>query len=257
MADTRLIERARKAAQPFLKNRVIKRALIGITMVIVELDDGAVGSSYVLREELTGCTSVFNDNKALIGMEAERMADWAVQEKHVLKRALGIACLNCGARAYLQKANLTGNVDCFSLIKKDDHVAMVGHIGPVVRWMNKKGIANDVFDKGHCEHENLKELSKLEESLKKADVVFLSGTTFINGTIDSLLEHCRQAREVIVIGSTTIAYREAYAETPVSLVAGTLWKQDKKDDLFLISSLAGGIRNLSDCIEKFAYNPKV
>ncbi|HZK29230.1 MAG TPA: DUF364 domain-containing protein [Clostridia bacterium] len=250
-----MIARARKAAEPYLRDRVIKRALIGITMVIVELDDGSVGSSYVLREELSGCTSIFKDNRALIGMDAGSMADWAVGGAHVLKRALGIATLNCGARAYLDQNQLSDNIDFFPLVREDDQVAMVGHIGPVVRQLTKRGIALDVFDKGHTEHENLALLGELDACLERANVVFLSGSTFINGTIDSLLTHCRQAREVVVIGSTTIAYKEAYEGTPVTLVAGTLWKQDKKDDLFLISSLGGGIRNLSMCIDKFAYQP--
>ncbi|NLA70825.1 MAG: DUF364 domain-containing protein [Clostridiaceae bacterium] len=255
MEELQMISRARQAAELYLKDRVIKRAVIGITMVIVELDDGSVGSSYVLREELAGCTSIFKDNRTLIGMDAGSMADWAVEEKHVLKRALGIATLNCGARAYLTQHHLTDNIDFFDLVKDDDQVAMVGHIGPVIRQLTKRGIAIDVFDKGHTEHEDLKALNEMEASLQKADVVFLSGSTFINGTIDSLLTHCRQTREVILIGSTTIAYKETYLGTPVTLVAGTLWKQDKKDDLFLISSLAGGIRNLSMCIDKFAYRP--
>lgn len=255
MKNLTMLARARQAAEPYLNKRFVKRAVIGISMVIVELDDGSVGSSYVLREELSGCCSIFKDNRAIIGMAAGELADWALTEKHVLKRALAIATLNCGARNYLNDHKLMDNKDFFSLVKADDQVTMVGFIGPVVRQLTKRKISMAIFDKGHAE--NSQPLEELNPSLAKADVVFLSGTSFINGTIDALLAHCQQAREVILIGSTTIAYRQAYKGTPVTLVAGTLWKQDKKDDLFIISSLAGGIKSLSMCIDKFAYNPNL
>lgn len=255
MKEKTMIEGARRQAQPYLEGKFVKRALIGITMVLVELSDGSVGSSYVLREELSGCTSIFKDNLSLLGMPAQEMADWALNQKHVLKRALAIATINCGARAYLEEKGLVGNVDMVDLVKEGERVAMVGYIGPVVRALSKKGVQVDVFDKGHAAYQEVKPLEALKSSLESADVVYLSGTTFINNSIDELVSYCKSARELVIIGSTTIGFPEAYRDSPVTLVGGTLWRQEKKDDLFLIAGLAGGIKNLSACIEKYAYRP--
>jgi hypothetical protein len=257
MKDSDILIRAYEQAAPYLEGRTIQDLRIGLSIVGLELDNGELGSSYVLREELSGCLDgIFSDNLALLGMEAMEIGRWATEKTHILKRAIGIAALNAGARSYLEEKNLMDNLDIFSLIQPDDTIGMVGYLGPVVKQVRKMGLTLHAFDKGHAGQPGVAPLDQLEEKLSKSSVVFLSGTTLINNSIGELLQICSQAREIILIGSTTLPYLEAYRDTRVSVIAGTLWKTDLAEDFKKIISLAGGIPTLRSCSQKFAYrNP--
>ncbi len=256
LEKNQILSTSLEVARPYLLGRTIKRAVIGLSIVAVELDDGSLGSSYVLREELDGCVAIFQDNLRMLGMDAYEMASWAVNKKHVLKRALGIATLNSVTRRYFEQTDLLREdlqLDVFGLLKNEDTVGMVGYLGPVVKIIEEKGLTLHVFDKGHPTAGSVEELSRLPEVLPTCSVVFLSGTSLINNTIDELLALCTTAREIIIMGSTAVGYPEAYAGTRVSVVAGTLWRQEKAKDFFDIVSLAGGIKNLRSCMQKYAY----
>lgn len=255
--DNNILSRAYEEAAPYLEGRTVQDLRIGLSIVGLELDNGELGSSYVLREELSGCLDgIFSDNLGLLGMDALEIGRWATEKTHILKRAMGIAALNAGARTYLEEKNLLGNLDVFSLIRPDDRIGMVGYLGPVVKQVRKMGLTLHAFDKGHAGQPGVEPLDQMTEMLPKCPVVFLSGTTLINNSIEELLEICANAREIILIGSTTLPYLEAYRDTRVSVIAGTLWKTDLAEDFKKIVSLAGGIPTLRPCSQKFAYrNP--
>lgn len=254
MESNTMNQRALAAARPWLADRRIERIVVGLNIIGVMLDDGEIGTSYVLREELEGCICLFRDNLSLLGRPAEELAAWAASERHVLKRAIGIAVLNATARRYLTKKGLTHNADFFEAVRPHDRVAMVGYIGPVVRKLQASDHALRVFDRGHAGYRDVEPQENLEEALGEADVVFLSGTAFINGSMESLLACCTQAREVIVIGSTTLAFTEVYRGTPVTRVAGTLWDRSQADRFFDSIALMGGIPSLRFCMGKFCWN---
>ncbi|MGI6486519.1 MAG: DUF4213 domain-containing protein [Thermoanaerobacterales bacterium] len=48
-----------QVAQPYLKNKKVSDAVIGISLIAVELDNGCIGISYVLREGLDSGCSIF------------------------------------------------------------------------------------------------------------------------------------------------------------------------------------------------------
>ena len=69
----------------------------------------------------------------------------------------------------------------------------------------------------------------------------MSGSAAANGTLDGLLELCQNAREVVLLGSSTPMFPKGYAGTPVTRLAGSVWRNDRKEELFRAVSLAGGI----------------
>ncbi|WP_027399958.1 Rossmann-like domain-containing protein [Anaerovorax odorimutans] len=232
-----------------LQGKKIKDAVIGLSIISVQLDNGDIGSSYVLREELDSCCSIFPKNFDLIGMDAIDIAKWALNEKNILKRALGIATLNAGSRNNYNNTRNLESVDFIKEVKETDVVGMIGHLGPIINALNGKTKDFIIFDKGKNEDGVLSQ-DLQSELLPTCDVVFISGTTFINNTIDEVLERCNNAREVILVGSSTLVYPKAYKDSKISILAGSLWKKEYKDDIFRIISLAGGIKNLSQYMEK-------
>jgi hypothetical protein len=56
---------------------------------------------------------------------------------------------------------------------------------------------------------------------------------------------CKNAREIILMGSSCPMYPQAFADTNVTVLAGSWWDSDYKNDIFKVISLAGGISHLS------------
>lgn len=255
--EKNILMKAFEEARPYIEGRKVRDLRIGLSIVGLELDNKELGSSYVLREELSGCLDgIFSDHLGLLGMDALEMGRWATEKTHILKRALGIATLNAGARSYLEEKNLMENLDVFSLIHPEDTIGMVGYLGPVVKRVRKQGLTLHAFDKGHAGQPGVEPLEEMLSTLPRCSVIFLSGTTLINNSIGELLDICDKAREIVLIGSTTLPYLEAYRNTPISVIAGTLWDKDHAGDFKRIISMAGGIPSLRSCSGKFAFrNP--
>ena len=73
--------------------------------------------------------------------------------------------------------------------------------------------------------------------LPTCDVVVISGTAMINGSVDGLLEICDEARDVIMVGASTPMYPEAFLGTKVTVLAGSWWKSECKEVIFKKISL--------------------
>ncbi len=234
-----------------LAGQKIKDVIIGLSIIAVQLENGAIGSSYVLREELAGGCSLFPKGLEMLSMDAVEMANWAVTDKNVIKRALGIAALNAGAGAHLDKTGNKKEFDYMSEVKETDIVGMIGHLGPIIRSLYGKTKDFIIFDKGK-EGNDICADEMQKQKLPTCDIIFVSGTTFINNTIDEVLSRCIHAREIILIGSSTLLYPAAYKDSKITIIAGSLWDKSKKEEIFKSISLAGGIHNLSPYMEKIA-----
>ena len=130
---------------------------------------------------------------------------------------------------------------------KEDTVGMVGFIAPVAKQLSGTVEKLIVFDKGRELYGNDAMISPIDrqaELLPTCDVVLLSGTTTINGTIDSLLSMCNNAREVVMVGSSTPMYAEGFHHTCLTRLAGSWWKNQCKKDIFKAITLAGGIMHV-------------
>jgi len=173
-----IIGRILEEAGPYLDNVKIEDAVVGLSLIGIELDNRNIGVTYVLREGLRAGCSVFPYAQKMIGHEASEIAQWS----------------------------RTGG---------DPH----GIVMPMEQQANM---------------------------LPKCDIVVMSGTTIMNGTFDSLLAMCGNARDIIVIGSSCPMYPRAFTGTNVTVLAGSWWDSDRKTDIFKIISLAGGIRHLAD-----------
>lgn len=135
--------------------------------------------------------------------------------------------------------------------KAGDTVGMIGLIGPVVKELSAKVKEVIIFDKG-AEDPRLSPMEKQPELLPTCDVVIITGTTTINGTIDSLLTMCSRAREIVMVGPSTPMYPQGWQSSRLTVLAGSWWDCEHKDEIFKIISLAGGIRQLQPYMQKKA-----
>ncbi|HOB28752.1 MAG: DUF364 domain-containing protein [Dethiobacteria bacterium] len=243
-----IIESVLRSARPYLQGRKVKDVVIGLSLLAAELDNGYIGVSYVLREGLKGGCSAFPYGQQLIGEDATDIAAWAVNGSDHLQRAVGTAVLAAASRAQkLKDSEVPGRPFGIEL-RESDTVGMIGHISPVVKMIRPQVKELYLFDEGKSkcgrDGDPLFPVEEQPRLLPACDIVILSGTTVINGSVDELLKFCSCAREVVMIGASTPIFPDAFLKSKVSVLAGSWWKSEHKEDIFKIISLAGGMRDL-------------
>lgn len=246
-----LINRVFKEAEPILKERSIEDAIIGLTIAAVSLDDGSVGTCFILHEELENLHEIAFEPEEIKGMPAVEMGKWAVNpNEHILKRILGIAAINACSSASCfpdaQEADASKSIQ----VRTDDTVGFIGYIRNLVNKMEEKAKKVIVYD--NAEKENVHPPETQPLLLPTCDIVYISGTTFVNNTIDNLLDTCRNAREIILVGPTVPMFPGAYKNTNITVIAGGIWKKESKDGLFARVALNGGIPSLSRFMTKLS-----
>lgn len=240
-----LMEKVVAAAQPVLKGKTIKDIVVGISLIGVELSDGAVGVAYVLRDGLPSGCSVFKYVMDICGKPAAEIADWIITGDENIKRAIAAAVLSAAAND-LELADDDTDMPFGMELKSDDVVGMIGYIRPIAQIVQKH-CRLVAFDEGlslHGETEVVYPMDKQAEMMPQCDVVILSGTTTINGTIDGLLEMCKDARQIIMFGPSTPMYAEGWKGTGLTNLAGAVWDNSKKEEIFHAIAFASGVSEL-------------
>lgn len=238
------MESVLSAARNDLAGRTIEDLTVGISLISVQLSDGRVGVAYVVREHLPAGCSVFDYVPDSIGRPAEEIAAWTLAGNDDLQRGVGLAVLSAAAQGQPLENDQRAEVPFGLSITKQDTVGMVGYIPPVADPIIERCGKMVIFDEGLSRMGGNVLLSSMEEQpklLPECDVVLLSGSSAANGTLDSLLTLCAKAREVVLLGSSTPMFPRGFAGTPVTRLAGSVWDNERKDELFRAVSLAGGI----------------
>ena len=160
--------------------------------------------------------------------------------KTVEELVVGISLIGCCLSdgsvgvSYVMREELPNGCSAFPFAQQARIKTMAGKLAVFDHGVYLRGGAPDVFP---TEQE--------KDLLPACDVVILSGTTTINGTIDSLLELCQNAREIVLVGTSTPMFPEGFRDTKVSRLAGAWWKNEHRREIFKLISLAAGISSLS------------
>ena len=253
MKASELREQIYGAALPLLKGRVVTDLVVGISLLAVELDGKDLAVSYVLRDDLKGGCSIFPYMQTAVGKSAEEIGRWFVDGQDDLQRSVGAAVLTAASHV-LELPDTDSAERPFGLeLHPGDTVGMIGMIPPVAMRLKKIGCKLMIFDKGQCPRgdtdRDLYPMEQQAELLPKCDVLFLSGTTTINGTAASLLE-LAQPRDAVLIGSSVPMIPNGYAGTPVRVLAGSWWRHGDKAEIFRLISQAAGMKMLGNYMVK-------
>lgn len=244
-----LVKSVLRSARPYLKGLTVQDAVVGISLIAVELNNGFIGVSYVLREGLKAGCSIFPYLEDIAGADAAAVADWAAGGGDDLQKAVGMAVLAAASRGQ-ELEDSAGQGQFFGIeVGDDDTVGMIGLIPPVAKMIRPLVRELYIFDEGVSRRGGTEGAVRPDEEqprlLPTCDVVVISGSAMINGSVDGLLEICDQAREVIMVGASTPMYPEAFLGTRVTVLAGSWWKNECKEIIFKKISLACGIRELA------------
>ena len=258
--DFMVINKVLEAAKPYLEGRIIKDVVIGLSLIAIQLDNGNVGVSYMLRESLPNGCSVFPYAQDIIGKSAQEIAEWILIGKEDAQRGIGMAVLTATSRSQMLQDVDSPDLSFGINVLPTDTVGMIGYIPPIASEFKRKAKKVIIFDMGLSlrggdkgEVYSIKDQPKL---LPTCDIVILSGTTVINNTIDELLTRCSGAKEIIMVGSSTPMFPEAFKDTKVTVLAGSWWDEEQKDKIFKEISLACGISHLKKYMIKKAVSTK-
>jgi len=246
-------ERIFAAAAPCLKHRTIAEVVVGSSLLAVALDNGAIGITYVPREEPGRGSSIFPHAGRLEGKRAPDIARWAVTGEDRLKRAIGLGVLIAASEAQTFHDGQTPERPFGVAFSKGDVVGMVGYIRPVEKLIRPRVKEMIIFDEGIMAGGDSGEVTPTAlqaKLLPTCDVVFLTGTTVGGGTLASLLAMSVRAREIILIGASTPLYPEAFRGTGVTVLAGSRWRKSHREAIFKKISQAGGIACLKEDVIK-------
>ena len=245
-----LLERIYQLALPSLEGKRVSEVRIGLGLLAVGLDDGSLAVSYVLRDELPpGCDLVPADTP-LRGITANEMAAWAFRGRNPLFTSLGVAVLNSvvDSAAIERRSHDT----LAELIHPGDQIGMVGYIEPMTHFLRSRTAKElIIFDRSREHGGDVYPESRQRELLPQCDILLVTGTTTLNRSLDTILRYATNAREVILVGTSTPLYPEAFRDTKVTQLAGSLWRPEYREPIFSAISEGRGMRALS------AYGTKV
>ncbi|MDD3168036.1 MAG: DUF364 domain-containing protein [Eubacteriales bacterium] len=242
-----ILERVYELAKPCFQNRKVKDIRVGLGLMALELSDGLVGVTYVLNSEIKHTCEAIPQAGSLTGMPADEIAQWAVQGKNVITGAMGLAVLNAVAEfdKLEQYSNPQGADAVFSVdIEPEDTIGIIGRIGPVISRLQEKKNRMLIFERDESKGENIYPESAQPELLPKCQVVFVTSSTLINGTLEDLLKYCINARDIVMVGSSTPLYPEAFSGTGVTVLSGTRWLSSNSEKILEGVSQCAGIKQL-------------
>lgn len=242
-----ILERVYDLVLPRLTGKKVRDVRVGLALMAVELDDSSIGVTYVLRKETGDVCKAIPHGGNLVGIPAEEIAAWVLKSNNVLATAMGLAVINSQVEfdKLAQDKNSDDRDAVFSIeIQPTDTIGVIGHIGPVIVRLNGKVKRMIIFERGEDIPDHVYPESAQPELLPECQAVFVTSASLINGTLENLLKYCTNARDVVMVGSSTPLYPEAFSGTGVTVLAGTRWLSVNKDAIFADISQCAGMKQL-------------
>ncbi len=237
---------------------------IGVFYTAARLSDGHVGVAFTPRGLTDSVCCPQSAAEAplagtLGGRSAWSLAEYALSQA-ALRRAVGVATLNGLSAVALDRreigdARILAGVDALDAakVRPEDRVALVGAFVPFIKKLRHGVAALWVIDK-HPEalRPNEKYLwcppEKASETLKKASLVIITGSTLVEGGTDELLQSVRSPCRVIMAGPTASPWPPTFFAHGVDVLAGIRVTDGSK--LLEIVSQGGSGYFFGHCTEK-------
>jgi uncharacterized protein (DUF4213/DUF364 family) len=245
----------------------IERAVFGLFFTGVKLSDGSAGVCVTPKTipEAVCCPSSVHEMPMPGKIRGRRVSEvlGEARRDHGLRRTLAIAAMNALADAAWDRAPRPGctlhtGVDAFDLarIAPGDHVVVVGAFGPFLKELRRRKQSFHVLeqDARTLKPEELPFFRPSEDApdvVPRADVLFVTGTTLVNDSIDELLALARPGAEIVVVGPTVGLVPDALFERGVR-VAGGIRVTDPDALLDVLSEGGSGYHFFGRSAEKVA-----
>jgi uncharacterized protein (DUF4213/DUF364 family) len=193
---------------------------------VVVLADGSVGIMYILMDDTLPQLHQYVKSQRFQGINPLLLARSFAGTDPVLK-ALALGALNAIGQFVLRNSDYTLDYTTDSLAlfhpRCGDSMGMVGYFPPLVERIREAGVALTVI-------ELKEELVRKEpgfqvtldvRELRHCTKVLCTSTVILNDSLEAILQQCRQAERVAVIGPTAGFLPDPLFELGVDTIGGT------------------------------------
>ena len=209
----------------------------------LELDDGALGISFVLLGDTLSQLVQAKNMDGIIGMDALQLArefarpgSGRVDPAANLRRTLGFAAAKALSRSVMDRLGFTpprasgplGGIEP----QVGDHIGMIGLFTPLLPQLLPRlaeaGARLTVIELNPeyvGDHDGYRVTLDAAE-LDTCNKVLSTSTILLNHTVDSMLAHCRQASHIALIGPSAGCLPQPLFARGVSLIGGS-WVSDR------------------------------
>ena len=228
----------------------------------LELDDGALGLSYVLLGGILPRLAASDDPHTIVGMDALQLAREFVAPTAgaggdaEIRRTLGFAAANALSRTVMERMGFAppraidsiGGIDP----QAGDHVGMVGLFTPLLKQVTAAGAQLTVIELNpdYAGHYDGYRVTLDAAALEDCNKVLSTSTILLNHTVDDMLAHCRKAQRIVLIGPSAGCLPDPLFARGVTVVGGS-WITDRAG---FIDALRRG-ESWSGFAYKFALGP--
>jgi uncharacterized protein len=218
---------------------------VGLGYTAAVLENSRCGLAFTLHEkEYESCT-VIAEAGSLAGRKASELVSWITQPDETAC-AIGLSTAN--ALIDIPQGAVEADILNLLSVGPEDAVGMIGYFGPLVGSIKRQARALHIFERKPIPDLGVLPDSAAGDLLPQCQVVILSATTLLNQTIDGILECCKAAREIAVLGPSTPFLPEVFGPRGVTILSG-IQVMDTPRALRVVSE-AGGTRNFGRAIRK-------
>jgi uncharacterized protein (DUF4213/DUF364 family) len=174
---------------------------------LIALADDSTGFFYMPRDDTRERLKAVIDPRHLVGRDALELVPWFASDDEV-KKPLGLGAINALSQHVFRLTKYRLDTAANSLgalaFTPTDHVGMVGFFPPLVERLRSRGIPLTVIEKKPelVQTEAYYTVTLDPSALGACNNVLCTASTLLNDTLDEILEHCRSADHVAVIGPT-------------------------------------------------------
>lgn len=227
----------------------LSSACVGLFYTAVMLENNYVGLCYTPKEDIGHLAGRPRPSFRGAGaLETARLAN----SLNMVERAVGIATLNALSQYLMELEGYDRQfgIDASDALKlhRQDHVAVVGYIKPLVAKLKVKVRELRVLERNPQMRGDALPDTLAEIIVPKADVVIISGASMVNATLDRLLELSKRARLTAVVGPTASMLPEPLFQRGANVVAGVQAKGSKVLDAV---SEARTFRDFKTLVKKY------
>lgn len=224
---------------------LVEDVRIGLGYTAVRLAGGRCGLAYTLHEKEYESCCVIPEAGRLVGRKVSDLIPW-IRQSDVTACAVGLAALN----ALLPTPDAAEESDIIDLlpVQSEDSVGMVGYFGPLVGPLKTRVSALYVFERKANQSYGILPESAAREFIPDCQVVLISATTILNHTIDGLLDLCKGAREIAILGPSTPFLPEVFRHRGITLLSGV--EVVDPAQILRIVSEGGGTRQFGKAVRK-------
>ncbi len=240
-----LADRIYASALSISEEHIAADVRIGLGYTAVALDDGRCGLAFTLHEQEYESCTVIADAGTLAGRKAAELLSW-IKQSDVTACAVGLAAAN----ALIEIPPGAVGADILDLLPvgSEDTVGMIGYFGPLVGPIKKRARAMHVFERKPIPDLGVLPDSAAGDLLPQCQIVVLSATTLLNHTIDALLDSCKAAREIAILGPSTPFLPEPFRQRGVTILSGVQVMDGPR--VLRVVSEAGGTRSFGRATRK-------